>query len=106
MSKPKKTYRPRTLDRQSVVLDDDWGQIYDIDRIDELYISVATNPAQVRVSQKLENGGADWEEPMHLASGGTHTFTDGALAGFGLFQLRRATTGSASTVNIKAICGG
>ena len=98
--------QPKTLDRQGIVLADDWGDIYDVGRIDELAIGVVTNPAQVRVSPKLPGGGADFQEPMYLPSGGTTSFDNGALSGFGLFQFRRATPGSASTVNFKAICKG
>lgn len=98
--------RAQTFDRQGVALNAEWGEIYDVGRIDELYIEVATNPAQIRVSPKLANGGVDWQPPMHLSSGGVHGFSDGALSAFGLFQLRRATSGSASSVNLKAICRG
>lgn len=98
--------RPRTLDRQDVALEDEWGQIYDVGRIDDLNVRVSSNPAEIRFSPKLANGGVDWDEPMYLNSGGSHGWSDGVLSGFGQFQLRRAAPGSASVVNIKAICKG
>ena len=98
--------RARTIDRQSVALDDEWGDVYDLGRIDDLAVYVQTNPAQVRFSPKLPNGGVDWEEPVTLRSGGTTTFDQGTASGFGLFQLRRATAGSASTVSFTGFCRG
>lgn len=100
------TPTPKILARDDVVLDDEPGTIYDVGRIDVLTIRVVGNPAAVRYSPKLPNGGQDWSEWETCQAGGTTVNENGELAGFGLFQLRRATAGSASTVTIRARCTG
>lgn len=98
--------RPDYVSRDNIALEDNWGSVYKLDRIDSVSVRVQTNAAQIRFAANDGTPALDWRDPVDLQAGGWSEIGDGVLRGFSYFQLRRQTAGSASVVDLRAFCTG
>jgi hypothetical protein len=100
------TARADYITEDDITVGDEWGEIFSLDRIDDLSVKVAGNPVDVRFSPILESGGYHWRKGSKLFAGGWNDITDGAAKGFGHFQFRNTAAGSPGVVSIRAYCHG